>query len=30
MFLALRWMMFEKVLGVGAVRRWPYLAAMPS
>jgi hypothetical protein len=26
-FLALRWVMLEKLLGVGAVRRWLYLAA---
>jgi hypothetical protein len=26
-FLALRWMTLEKVPGVGAVRRWLYLAA---
>jgi hypothetical protein len=25
--LALRWMTFEKVLGVGVVRHWLYLAA---
>jgi hypothetical protein len=24
-FLTLRWAMLEKVLGVGAVRSWPYL-----
>jgi hypothetical protein len=28
-FLALRWMTLEKVLGVGAVRCWLYLAAKP-
>jgi hypothetical protein len=28
-FLTLRLMMFEKVLGVGAERRWLYLAAKP-
>jgi hypothetical protein len=26
-FLALRWMTLKKVLGVGVVRRWLYLAA---
>jgi hypothetical protein len=25
-YLALRWMTLEKVFGVGAVRRWHYLA----
>jgi hypothetical protein len=30
MFWALMWMMLEKVLGVGAVRRWFYLATKPS
>jgi hypothetical protein len=29
-FLALRWNMFERILGVGAVRNWPGLAAKPS
>jgi hypothetical protein len=28
-FLPLRWTMLEKVLGVGAVRRWFYLTAKP-
>jgi hypothetical protein len=28
-FLALRWMMLEKVLGVGVERRWLYLASKP-
>jgi hypothetical protein len=28
-FLPSRWMMLEKVLGVGIVRRWFYLAAKP-
>jgi hypothetical protein len=28
MFLVLRWMTLEKVLGVGAARRWRYLATM--
>jgi hypothetical protein len=27
-FLALRWMTLEKVIGVGAMSRWLYLAAM--
>jgi hypothetical protein len=27
LFLALRWMTLEKVLGVGAMRHWLYLAA---
>jgi hypothetical protein len=29
-FLALRWMMLEKVFGVGAMRSVPYLLAKPS
>jgi hypothetical protein len=29
-FLMLRWVMLEKVLGVSAVRSWPYLVAKPS
>jgi hypothetical protein len=30
MFLALRWTTLEKVLGVGAMRRWLYMEAKPS
>jgi hypothetical protein len=29
-FLELRWKMFERILEVGGVRNWPYLAAKPS
>jgi hypothetical protein len=29
-FLALRWTMLDKVLGVSAVRHWFYLAVKPS
>jgi hypothetical protein len=29
-FLALRWMTLEKVLGVGFVRHWLYLVVKPS
>jgi hypothetical protein len=29
-FLTLRWMMIEKVLGVSAMRSWPYLVAKSS
>jgi hypothetical protein len=28
--LASRWKMFKRILGVGAVRKWPVLATKPS